>query len=83
MIEYDPDILDIIIYRALCYKELKNYDKAFEVVNYLLAIDENMAEAYIIRAEIHQELNEFENAEKDRNIASSKNKVLGDLINLN
>ena len=77
----NPGMLDLIIYRALCYKELKNYDKALEMVNYLIAIDENLGEAYLIRAEIYQELNEIDKAEADRSIAASKSKVLGMLVN--
>jgi tetratricopeptide (TPR) repeat protein len=77
----NPGMLDLIIYRALCYKELKDYDKAFEMVNYLIAIDENMGEAYLIRAELYQELNEMDKAEADRVAASSKSKLLGMLMN--
>lgn len=79
----NPGMLDLIIYRALCYKELKNYDKAFEMVNYLLAIDENIGEAYLIRAELYQELHEIDKAEADRAAAISKSKVIGTLMNLN
>jgi len=77
----NPGMLDLIIYRALCYKELKDYDKAFEMTNYLIAIDEDMGEAYLIRAEIYQELNEIDKAEADKATAASKSKVLGMLIN--
>jgi len=77
----NPGMLDIIMYRALCYKELKNYDKAFEMVNYLLAIDEDIAEAYLIRSELYKVLNENDKAEVDRNTATSKSKLLGTLIN--
>ncbi|MBU3102396.1 MULTISPECIES: tetratricopeptide repeat protein [Clostridium] len=77
----NPGMLDIIMYRALCYKELKNYDKAFEMVNYLLAIDEDIAEAYLIRSELYKVLNENDKAEADRSTATSKSKLLGTLIN--
>jgi len=76
----NPGMLDIVIYRTLCYKELKNYDKAFEMVNYLLAINEDIAEAYLIRSELYQELNEIEKAEADRATAASKSKVLNMLM---
>lgn len=77
----NPGMLDIVVYRAICYKELKNYDKAFEMVNYLLAINENMGEVYLIRAELYQELNEIDKAEADRSTAASKGKILGMQIN--
>ena len=51
------------------------------MVNYLIAIDENLGEAYLIRAEIYQELNEIDKAEADRSIAASKSKVLDMLVN--
>ena len=77
----NPGMLDIIMYRAICYKELKNYDKAFEMVNYLIAINEDMGEAYLIRAELYQALNESDKAEADKATAASKGKLLGVLIN--
>ena len=47
-----------------------------EMVNYVLALDENFGDAYLIRSEIHKELNETEKAEEDRKIAESKGIVL-------
>ncbi|MBC8059802.1 MAG: tetratricopeptide repeat protein [Clostridiaceae bacterium] len=77
----NPGMLDLVIYRALCYKELRDYNKALEMVNYLIAISEDMGEAYLIRAEIYQELNEIDKADADRSAAASKSKVLGMLMN--
>ena len=76
----NPGMLDIIVYRALCYKALKQYDKAFDMVNYLLAINEDLGEAYLIRAELYKEINEFEKAEMDRATAASKSKMLQMLL---
>lgn len=76
----NPGMLDIIVYRILCYKALKQYDRAFEMVNYLLAINEDFGEAYLIRAELYKELNEFDKAEADRAMAASKSKLLNMLL---
>lgn len=47
-----PGLLDTYLYRALTYKDLEEYDKALEMVDFLLALDENQAESRILRAEI-------------------------------
>ena len=66
--------------RQAYVKALKQYDKAFDMVNYLLAINKDFAEAYLIRAELYKELNEFDKAEMDRATAASKSKLLEMLL---
>lgn len=72
-----PGFLDLYIYRALCYKALKDYSNAMEMINYVLTLDENLGDAYLIRSEIYKNLNEPEKAEADREIAQSRGIVLG------
>lgn len=71
-----PGFLNLYVYRALCYKTLKDYSNAMEMVNYVLALDENLGDAYLIRSEIYKDLNEPEKAEEDRKVAESKGIVL-------
>lgn len=51
-------VLDLYIYRAICYRELKEYDKANEMLDYIAAVDENIAEIYYIRHLIYADLND-------------------------
>ena len=61
-----PGWVDLFIYRALCYKEIKNYERAFEMVDYIMAISENQAEALLIKSEIYKEIGQLENYQKSR-----------------
>lgn len=63
---------ELYIFIAMCYKEIKNYNNALDIINFLLSANENMAEAYLLRSEIYKELGELELAEKDKNIAKNK-----------
>lgn len=51
-------VLDLYIYRAICYRELKEYDKAHEMLDYVAAVDENIAEIYYIRHLIYVDEND-------------------------
>lgn len=51
-------VLDLYIYRAICYRELKEYDKAKEMLDYVATVDENIAEVYYIRYLIYSDLND-------------------------
>lgn len=51
-------MLDLYIYRAICYRELKDYDKANEMLDYVLAVKENVAEVYYIRSLIYKDLHD-------------------------
>ncbi|MBU5337330.1 tetratricopeptide repeat protein [Intestinibacter bartlettii] len=71
-----PDKMDLIIYRGLIYTELCNYEKALEMANYLLAISDNIGEAYLLRSQIYEAMGEVEKSQKDREIAIQKSATL-------
>lgn len=48
----NPEILDGYFFRALCHKEIKENDKAMELCDYLLKIDENSSMFHSLKAEI-------------------------------
>lgn len=76
----NPGVIDLYIYRALCYKELKNYDRAYEMVDYILAINENAPEALLIRSEINKDLGKMAEYEADRKEALKQNPNLERII---
>ena len=71
-----PDKLDLILYRGFIYKELNNYEKALEMANYLLAISEEFAEAYLLRSKIYEAMGDIQKAKEDKKLATSKNASL-------
>lgn len=75
-----PEILDFYVYRALCLKELKQFDKALELIDYMLTLKDDFAEAYLIRASIKTELGLDKQAESDMLAAAARNKALSMLI---
>lgn len=77
----NPGMIDLYIYRALCYKELKEYERANEMVEYLMALsDKEQPEVLLIRAEINKEMGNTEAYEADRSAALKLNPQLEKLI---
>lgn len=73
--------VDYFIFRALAYKEIKNYDRAYEMVEYVMALSNKAtAEALIVRAEIHKALNKMDEYHADRNKALEMNESLRAMI---
>ena len=50
-----PSSLDLYIYRAMCLKDLEEYDDALELTDFLLEVNDSIAEVYILRAQIYKE----------------------------
>ena len=76
----NPGMIDLYIYRALCYKEVKNYERAYEMVDYILAVSEDAPEALLIRAEINKEQGKLSQYEADRAEALKRNPKLANII---
>lgn len=65
-------VLDLYIYRAICYAELKEKEKANEMIEYVETVDERIAETHYIRYMLLKE-EEPEKAENELAIAKSLN----------
>lgn len=76
----NPGMIDLYIYRALCYREVKNYERAYEMVDYILAISDDAPEALLIRAEINKDLGKMDEYERDRREALSRNPKLENIV---
>lgn len=76
----NPGMIDLYIYRALSYKEIKDFERAYEMVDYILAISEDAPEALLIRAEINKELGKMSEYEADRSEALRRNPKLENII---
>ena len=68
--------MDLIIYRGIIYKELENYERALEMANYILAISDNIGEAYLLRAQIYEAMGDIEKSQSDKKLAVDKSEIL-------
>lgn len=66
----NPSRLDAYLFRAICYKDIKNYKRALEMLNYILALQPQLGSCHLIKAEIYKEMGDKENAQKEMVLAN-------------
>ena len=49
----DPSALDLYLYRAMCLKELKDYEGAIKLLDFVEGLNNQIAEVYMLRADIY------------------------------
>ncbi len=49
-----PEAIDVYLYRAMCLKDLEEYDKAFEILDFILGLSLEVAEVYMLKGEIYR-----------------------------
>jgi len=49
----NPAAIDVYLYRAMCLKDLEEYDKALELVDFILGVGTDFAEIHILKADIY------------------------------
>ena len=62
----EPGQVQYYLYRAVCHKELNEFTEAIEMLDFILHIAPNLAEAYYLRSEVNRELGHTDKAEDDR-----------------
>lgn len=72
-------VFDLYIYRAICYRELKQFDKANDMLDYVEAVDDNIAETHYVRHLIYADLND-ERASQELEKAKSMNSDVASLF---
>lgn len=60
----EPGNIEAYLFRVLCYKDTGDFEKAIELIDYVLNLDDN-AEAYLIRSTIYKEQGEMVKAKED------------------
>ena len=65
----NPAALDIYLYRAMCLKDLEQYDKALELLDFIEGIKNDMAEVHVLRSEIYRILGQESKAKAEAEIA--------------
>lgn len=71
-----PNNTDCYLFRILCLKELKRYNKALELADYLLMVNADSAEVHTIRALVLSEMGREEEANKEKAKARSFGGIL-------
>lgn len=67
----NPGQIQLYFYRAMCHEELKQYDEALEMIDYILSVDEELYEARLIRLKIYEAIGQLTEASTERNIIQS------------
>lgn len=70
-----PNNLDAYMFRILCHKDIKEYGKALELLDYVLLLKEDSGEVYAIKASIYKEMGDEKKAEENMEIAKKYNSV--------
>lgn len=68
-----PGQIQLYFYRAICHKEIGELDKASELIEFVIGVDSEIAEAHLIKSEILKEQGNESEAEKERELAYSIN----------
>lgn len=61
----NPAAIDVYLYRALCLKDMEQYDKSLELLDFVSNLSKEIAEVYTIRADIYKLLGRNALAEEE------------------
>lgn len=50
----NPAAIDIYLYRAMCLKDMEEYDKSLEMLDFIASLSNQIAEVHTIRADIYR-----------------------------
>jgi tetratricopeptide (TPR) repeat protein len=61
----NPAAIDIYLYRVMCLKDMEEYDKALELLDFIYGVSEDIAEIYTLRADIYRILGKVEKSKEE------------------
>ena len=61
----NPAAIDIYLYRVMCLKDMQDYDKALELLDFIGSINDGIAEIYTLRADIYRALGKETQAKQE------------------
>ena len=64
-----PAQLDAYLYRAMALRDLEDYDKALEVIDLVISLNEKIAEPHTIRADIYRKQGKLAEAKAEEDTA--------------
>ncbi len=50
----NPGAIDVYLYRAMCLKDLEEYDKSLEILDFIIGLGAEIAEVYSLKADIYE-----------------------------
>lgn len=62
----NPAAIDVYLYRAMCLKDMENYDKALEILDFILGLNTEVAEVYAIKADIYTAMGRHAQADEQK-----------------
>lgn len=74
-----PEATDAYLYRAMCLKDLEEYDKSLELLEFVDSVAGDIAEVHTLRAEIYRALGKQMQAEEEMQKAYEKKPELKEL----
>ena len=75
-----PGQIQLYFYRAICHKEIDELDKAMELIDFVLGVKSDLAEAHLIKSEILKEMGKDDEALKEKEQAFSYNPDLKSMM---
>lgn len=76
----NPGYVQFYLYRAVCHKELNELNEAIELLDYIVSVAPQLAEAYYLRGMIFAELGQNEKAASDNEKAVMLKPEITDLL---
>lgn len=67
----DPSRIDAYLYRAMCCKDIKNHQKALEMVDYIIALQPQNGMLHVVKAGIYEDMGQKAEAQKEQALAQS------------
>lgn len=64
-----PERVDAYLFRAICYKDTAKYDRALEMVDYILALQPNNGALHVIKSDIYCAMGDSRQAQQEQVLA--------------
>ncbi len=72
----DPARIDAYLYRAMAYKDIKEYAKALEMMDYIALLQPDNGDIHAIKAIIYTEMGKAEEAQTEKMLAKGSSSLL-------
>lgn len=65
----NPTRIEAYLYRAMCLKDIEEYDKALEAIDYVMTLQPNVGQIHFIKGNVYTAMKRTEDAQKEYRIA--------------
>lgn len=77
-----PGEIDAYLFRALCLKDMEEYQKALDLLDYVLKLKTDYAPAYLIQSNVLKDMGRMQEAKDARATAEKMDTALGELMSM-